>query len=111
MPFRRTSRFLTLLLAAMQFAMPAFISVTDGAFAKLVNDPGMHVESTGGDQCTPPHGADCVLCRYVSGDSAPAPEPVAPTEPGDAPPPFAVAAQLFGTVLHDFAQSRAPPAV
>ena len=102
---------MTLLLAAIQFATPAFSSVADGAFAKLVSDPGMHVESTGDNQCTPPHSAECAVCRYLSGDSAPAPEPVAPTEPGAALPPFAVDAQLRGGVVHDFTQSRAPPAV
>jgi hypothetical protein len=107
----RPYRLLTLVLAAIQLAMPAVTSVADGAVAKLVSDPGMHVESLGDNQCTPPHSADCAVCRYLSGDSAPVPEPVAPMEPGEALPPFAVAPQLRGAVIHDFTKSRAPPAV
>ena len=67
MPLSRFARFLTLMLAAIQFAAPAFVSVADGAFAKQVRDPGMHVEETGSTECTPPHAADCMVCRFLSG--------------------------------------------
>jgi hypothetical protein len=66
MALPRSARFLTLVLAAIQFAAPAFVSVADGAFAKLVRDPGVHVEATGGTDCSPPHAADCAVCRFIS---------------------------------------------
>ena len=111
MHLRPFTRFVTLLLAAMQFAAPAFVSVVDGTVAKVVRDPVMHVESIGDNECTPPHSADCTVCRYLSGDVAPAPEPAEAaisTEPELA---FDRTAQLHGAPAFDYARSRAPPAV
>ena len=68
MPTRltRSARFLTLLLAAMQFAVPAVVSVVDGAVAESARVTGTHVEEFGRNKCTPPHSADCAICRFLS---------------------------------------------
>ena len=61
----RFARFLTLILAAIQFATPGVASVAEGTFARRVVDPKPHVEEHGQKDCTPPHGADCAICRYL----------------------------------------------
>jgi hypothetical protein len=107
----RATRFLTLLLAAIQFAMPAAVSVAEGALSRMVVDPVAHVESAGGDECTPPHSADCVVCRYLSGSGAPTPEPTPAFMVGAADPARALLPQLHGAAPVGPARSRAPPAV
>jgi hypothetical protein len=64
-PSRRV-RFLTLLLAAMQFAVPALVSVADGSVARAGRTSAAHVEEVGGKQCRPPHSEDCLICRFLS---------------------------------------------
>jgi len=64
-PSRRV-RFLTLLLAAMQLAVPAFVSVADGSVARAGRASAAHVEEVGGKQCRPPHSEDCLICRFLS---------------------------------------------
>jgi hypothetical protein len=79
MPLSRTTRFLTLLFAAIQFATPAVISVADGAVARGGRNSASHVEDVGGKQCRPPHTEDCLLCRFLSAThstAAAAPRPV-----------------------------------
>jgi hypothetical protein len=72
----RTSRFLTLLFAALQFAAPAIASVAEGAFSQQVRDPRSHVEQYGQNDCTPPHAADCAVCRFLTtGANTPAAQP------------------------------------
>lgn len=61
----RFARFLTLLLAAIQFATPGVASVAEGSFARRVIDPRAHVEEHGQKDCEPPHAADCAVCRYL----------------------------------------------
>jgi hypothetical protein len=61
----RFARFLTLILAAIQFATPGIASVAEGDFARRVVDPRAHVEEHGQKDCVPPHAADCALCRYL----------------------------------------------
>jgi len=109
MPLPRYARFLTLVLAAIQFAAPALVSVADGAFAKLVRDPGMHLESTGDNTCTPPHVADCTSCRFLSGTGAGAAE-----RPSEACPTEIVLASdtagvESGAMISAATRSRAPP--
>ena len=111
MTLPRYARFLTLLLAAIQFAAPAVVSVADGAFSKIVRDPGVHVESSGDTECTPPHGADCGVCRYLTSGST---GPVG--RGGDLPEAetrsrFIATSQLHGAIVRGATQSRAPPAV
>lgn len=77
MPISRLTRFLTLLLAAIQFAAPALASVAEGWFSRRVADPQSHVEQYGQNDCTPPHPADCAICRFL-GDNA-ADQPAQPT--------------------------------
>src|SRR5260221_992407 len=62
----RPFRLLTLLLAAMQFAVPAVVSVVDGDGARAGRPLGTHVEEFGQNQCKPPHSADCAICRFLS---------------------------------------------
>jgi hypothetical protein len=59
-------RFLTLLLAAMQFALPGVASVVDGAAARAEPDSRSHVEDVAQTSCKPPHSADCVVCQFLS---------------------------------------------
>ena len=109
MPLSRSMRFLTLLLAAIQFAAPALVSIADGAFAKQVRDPGMHVESTGSTDCTPPHASDCAVCRFLSGNVGEVQLPGALGIPAGAQPtPPALVADATGTVRQGF-DARGPP--
>lgn len=62
----RSVRLLALLLAAMQFAVPAVVSVVDGAQARGGRNSASHVEEVGGKQCRPPHSEDCLVCRFLS---------------------------------------------
>ena len=62
----RPLRLLTLLLAAMQFALPAVASVADGLYAANGRNDGSHVEDVGRNQCKPPHAGDCAICRYLT---------------------------------------------
>jgi hypothetical protein len=104
-------RILTILLAAIQFAAPGIVAVADGAFAKQVRDPGSHVESAGGEQCTPPHAADCTVCRFLSDNSADiAPAIASPAVRGTTVTP-AGPNRLDGTVRNGDVRSRAPPAL
>ena len=111
MPLPRYARFLTLLLAAIQFAAPAVVSVVDGAFSKIVRDPGIHVEAAGDNECTPPHGTDCGICRYLSTGST------GPAERGGEAPiariseKFSATSQLHGAIVSGATHSRAPPTV
>ena len=61
----RFARFLILVVAAIQFAVPAAASIAEGVFALRTIDPRAHVEEKGQKDCVPPHGADCVVCRYL----------------------------------------------
>ncbi len=62
----RPARFLMLLLAAMQFAVPAVVSVVDGVVARHGRESPTHIEEFGQNQCKPPHSADCAICRFLS---------------------------------------------
>jgi hypothetical protein len=59
-------RFLTLLFAAAQFALPGLAAISEGEFGRGDRQTGMHVEAVGGRDCTPPHSADCGVCRYMT---------------------------------------------
>ena len=102
-------RFLTLLFAAVQFALPAAASIADGMAARGAGDRAAHVEGVLGTHCTPGHSADCALCRYLSG-TAPkavaAAYPLPQTTSGLRVASVDVAAR---SAAHRCAQSRAPP--
>src|ERR1041385_8175451 len=66
----RPLRYFTLLLAAMQFALPAVASVADGLYAATGRNDGSHVEDVARNQCKPPHAGDCAICRYLTGTPA-----------------------------------------
>jgi hypothetical protein len=61
----RFARFLTLVLAAIQFATPGIASIAEGTFSRRVVDPRAHVEEHGQKDCVPPHATDCAVCRYL----------------------------------------------
>jgi hypothetical protein len=111
MPLSRFARALTLMLAAIQFAGPAFASVADGAFAKLVRDPGVHVEASGDNECTPPHAADCGVCRFLDGSRSGAPDRVVDTRPLVATAAIEEKVDAIAVIAAGTARSRAPPAV
>jgi len=62
----RPIRQLTLLLAAIQFAMPGVASVFDGLDAGAGGRMTAHVENGAQKSCRPPHSADCAVCRFLS---------------------------------------------
>lgn len=109
MPLPPFARFLTLLLGAIQLAMPAVVSVADGAFAKQVRDPSMHVESSGDNQCTPPHAAECAACRFLSSTGSGVAEGATNARPTDNVRPASIPAVESGIAVCAAARSRAPP--
>ena len=62
----RPVRFLMLLLAAMQIAVPAAVSVADGVVASTERGSAAHIEAFGDNRCAPSHSAACLLCRFLS---------------------------------------------
>ena len=102
-------RLLTLLFAAAQFALPAAASIADGLAARATGNPRAHVENVAGTHCQPVHGADCTLCRYLSGTSAtPAATPLTPIQ--SAVGQCISSENIAGrSAAHFQAHSRAPP--
>jgi hypothetical protein len=111
MSLRHPLRYLTLLFAAMNFAAPAAVSVADGAFARAVRHPDTHVEPSGANECTPPHAADCTVCRYLNGHGSSAPDRALAAVPSKPALVCPAAAACVGAITYDATQSRAPPAV
>ncbi|MES2180140.1 MAG: hypothetical protein V4550_19950 [Gemmatimonadota bacterium] len=62
----RWTRFLTVFFAAVQFALPATLSVSDAVDAIDRRNAYSHVEDESRTACRPPHSADCVVCQYLS---------------------------------------------
>lgn len=62
----RPVRILTLLLLALQCALPALVSVADGARARASRNAIAHIEETGTSECSPAHSADCELCQFLA---------------------------------------------
>ena len=110
-PLSRALRLLTLLLAAMQFAVPAVVSMADGVSAYAGRKVVAHVEPTGGNNCAPSHSPDCVCCRFLStvfgvNDASAATEVVA-----DATPRIDTVVVTHATTTRQGLHSRAPPAL
>ena len=105
----RPVRTLTLLLAAIQFAVPAVVSVADGALAQSGRGSGMHVEDVGNNHCKPPHSADCAICQFLSTvHSQTTPAAVAVISQHVGSTPTAAIAQAVASDRRGF-NSRAPP--
>ena len=102
-------RFLTLFLAALQFALPGIASVVDGAAARAEPGSRSHVEDVAQRSCRPPHSADCVVCQFLSTSLARA-ETTAPANVLSLvpPKPIATVAVYSSASRFDF-RSRAPP--
>ena len=62
----RWPRFLTMLFAAAQLALPASLSVADAIASDDGRGVQAHVEDTTRSTCRAPHSADCAVCRYLS---------------------------------------------
>ena len=77
------SRFLVLLFAIAQCAMPSLLSVVDGAASGNGRNAAAHFEDVSSTGCQPAHSAECGLCRFLSTASVKpvvdAPCPVAKT--------------------------------
>lgn len=105
----RPVRILTLLLLALQCALPALVSVADGTRARASRNAIAHIEETGTSECSPAHSADCELCQFLSGGLCAPPET---REFRDAPAHVAVRTEpvlpLVATAPSGF-NSRAPP--
>ena len=107
----RFARYVTLVLAAIQFAAPGVASVGEGVFSRRVTDPRAHIEDQAQRDCVPPHSADCAICRYLVDN-------VGHTEAPAVPPVVAVVravavaqrALVSSAELHGF-EARGPPAI
>lgn len=64
-------RFVTMLFAAAQFALPAALSIGDAIAFSDAPSSRAHVEDTSRTSCTAPHADDCAVCRYLSTLAAP----------------------------------------
>ena len=60
-------RFITLLLATLQFVSPGISAIADGQLAREnASQPATHVEATTTAACPVVHQPDCGVCRYLS---------------------------------------------
>jgi hypothetical protein len=105
----RPARFITLIFAALQFALPGVASIVDGASARANDTVTAHVEDVAHRGCKPPHSADCAICRYLTGTfSTPATTPAPIPSLQVCSNPGAVVTSCTRAELHGF-NSRAPP--
>ena len=66
-------RFVTLLLATLQFASPGISAIADGRLALAnASGPATHIEATTTAACPVVHHPDCGVCRYLSQAASPA---------------------------------------
>jgi hypothetical protein len=105
----RQSRFLTVLCAFVQLALPGTLGVLDAMSARDGRGSVAHIEDTSSKQCRTPHSDDCAVCRYLSigatkSESAPS---VVPHVDRIEPRVFAEADPC--SVSHGVFRSRAPP--
>lgn len=105
----RPVRFLMLLLAAMQVAVPAVVSVVDGVVARHGRESPTHIEEFGQNQCKPPHPADCAICRFLSTTHAQAGTSVAAVVVTKIVPAPTTLVALSVTAARYGFDSRAPP--
>jgi hypothetical protein len=107
----RFTRFMTLLLAAIQFAAPAVASVAEGTFSKRVADPIAHIEESGQNDCAPPHAADCTMCRFLVDGAGCLPAAASVLIIADVPSsPTAAVTAASGPARQGF-DARGPPAI
>ena len=104
----RLARFFTLLIAAMQLAVPAVVSVADGSVARSARTAGPHIEAAGQKPC-PSHSADCGLCQFLSHSRAQPEAPARVVVSTEVPPAFAALIARRVTIARSGIQSRAPP--
>jgi hypothetical protein len=68
---RGTVRVLMSLWAIMQIALPTVAVVADAGASAAGVAAHAHVEDRSHRACAPVHGADCALCQFLTGCSAP----------------------------------------
>ena len=108
--FSRPVRVLTLLLLALQCALPALISVADGARAQAGRHAVSHMEAVGATECTPAHSADCELCQFLASGLC-APLAIrAVTGSRESTAPVTAPVLLLRAAASGGFHSRAPPA-
>ncbi len=104
-------RVVALLFALVQLALPPFATVADAWQERASGAVAVpHAEGERSDSCVPPHGADCVLCQFLTAFAAP--PRVATDAPAAAPPGIAPAdtrVALLGALADPAARPRAPP--
>lgn len=106
----RFARFVTMILAAIQFAAPAVASVGEGLFSNRVIDPRSHVEDHGQTGCQPPHSADCALCRYLVDNAGTLPAPALPVAIATEEMEPVASATQGATAHRQSFEARGPPA-
>jgi len=103
------SRFLVLLFAIAQSAMPSVLSVADGAASKDGRNAAAHFEDVSTNGCQPAHSAECGLCRFLSTASVkPAVDPPCPVAKTHGVADAGIVSAGSAGVRWGF-QSRAPP--
>lgn len=68
---RGTVRVLMLLWAIVQIALPTVAVVADAGASAAGVAAHAHIEDRSHGTCVPVHGADCVLCQFLTGCSTP----------------------------------------
>ena len=101
-----------LLWAVLQIALPTLAVVADASASSTGVTARAHAEDTSRRSCVPVHGADCVLCQFLSGCAAPLAHSAANTQFALAPT-IAVGAvdPLCAFELHGLSAPRGPPAI
>ena len=105
----KTVRLFSVLAAAMQFALPAVVSIADGNLARASQATESRPDGVAQTVQKPAHPVDCVLCWYLSANLA---------QPGvhTPPPPVRTVALVVETPValcvlptRPGHHSRAPP--
>jgi hypothetical protein len=107
----RFIRFVTLLLAAIQFAAPAVASVAEGSVAQHAVGAAAHIEEHGQKDCAPPHAADCALCRFLSGTLGHVDMPAMPVSVSVALPVTDARTSIGASADRQGFDARGPPAI
>ena len=106
----RFARFITLVFAAIQFAVPAVASIGEGLFSNRVVDVRAHVEDNAQTDCQAPHSADCAVCRYLVDNAGTLPAPAIPVAIATEQLEPVVSATQGATADRQSFEARGPPA-
>jgi hypothetical protein len=81
-PLRGALRAAILFCAVFQIALPTLATVADADASVTGGAARAHVEDTSTRACVQVHDAQCVLCRYLTGCTAPTGDLLASTDIG-----------------------------